>query len=327
MSKYLKARTKTLNKVCLILHDQYTFIPIQKAKMELWLPWSLTQKPLWAARRDPWPEGGSLLPPLPQPPASPTVQAPGFISSPCRPRAVHAHHAGCIRIQDTDLGRDQRAGPQLSRQRTLESWVCGLWSRSWSVGTPEARESTKTRPNPGSGGTLWSRVGDRDKGKSTWKFMLEKWLHLHRTGQEAGPEVKPDTTVQSCRKGASVMGRDQECFDQWYRLTLFGLHFALLHSAEVLFFVFFFNRLKSCGDPASSKSMFQQYLFAYFVSLRPISASLIISQTFSLSHGYGGLWSMTSDVTIVIADVVETAGKLEMSLKTWLNGCCLIIIP
>ena len=76
-----------------------------------------------------------------------------------------------------NLGRrDQRAGPWLSRQRTLESWVSGLWSRSWSVGTTEARESTKTRSNPGSGGTLWSRAGDFDKGKSTWKFMLEMWL-------------------------------------------------------------------------------------------------------------------------------------------------------
>ena len=142
--------------------------------------------------------------------------------------------------QCTDLGRDQGAGPRLSRQRTPESWVCGLWSRSWSVGPPEARESTKTRPNPGSGGTLWSRAGDRDKGKSTWKFMLEKWLHLHRTGQEAGPGSSLTPLCNPVAKGPLSWGGIRNVLTSDTGLLCLGC--ILLHCTVqrfcFLFFVF-----------------------------------------------------------------------------------------
>lgn len=116
----------------------------------------------------------------------------------------------------TDLGKDQRAGPRLSRQRTPESWVSGLWSRSWSVGTIEARESIKPGLSHGLGAPSEAEWVTLTKGEAHGNLRWKCDFRLPCTGQEAGPVVKPDINgagISSCYKGASVMGRDQECFD------------------------------------------------------------------------------------------------------------------
>ena len=85
----------------------------------------------------------------------------------------------------------------------------------------------------------------------------------------------------------------REAFNFWYRKTLFLACFALLCFA----IFFFFDKLKVCGNPASSKSVATTFptAFSHFVSLCHILVILAILQTFSFLS-YLLWWSVISDL-------------------------------
>ena len=90
---------------------------------------------------------------------------------------------------------------------------CGLEAGVWGQRKPE--KAPKPGLTQGLGAPSEAERVTLTMGKAHGNLCWKCDFYLHCTGQEAGPVVKPDINgagISSCCKGASVMGRDQECF-------------------------------------------------------------------------------------------------------------------